>query len=72
MPPYAARRIAQLAWRKASLCAGGECLEIAQRDGMIMLRDSTGPRGTVLHCAAGEWRSFVGDIKAGKFDGLRS
>jgi hypothetical protein len=61
----------QKPWRKAGRCAGGECIEVAQRDGAIMLRDSMQPRGTVLRCAAEEWRSLVADIKAGSFDGLR-
>jgi hypothetical protein len=72
MPTHEAGRTILPAWRKASLCATGECVEVAQGDGVVMLRDSTQPRGTVLHCAAAEWRSLIGGIKAGAFDGLRS
>jgi hypothetical protein len=71
MPTYEAGWTAQPAWRRASLCAGGECVEVAQWSGAIMLRDSTQPRGTVLHCTGAEWRSLVAGIKAGSFDGLR-
>jgi len=71
MPTYEAGWTAQPAWRRASLCAGGECVEVAERDGVIMLRDSTQPGGTVLQCTGAEWRLLVGSIKAGSFDGLR-
>jgi hypothetical protein len=53
-------------WRKASFCASGECIEVAQRDGGIILRDSTQPFGRVLHWGAGEWRAFVRTIKTGE------
>lgn len=72
MPVFEAGQEALLTWRTASRCAGGECVEVAQRDGVMMLRDSTQPRGTVLHCTGAEWRSLVGSIKAGSFDGLRT
>lgn len=62
----------QPAWRRASYCAAGECVEVAQRDGVIMLRDSTQPHGSVLHYAAEEWRSFVRNVRAGEFTELSS
>jgi hypothetical protein len=71
MPTYEAGLTMAPAWRKASFCAGGECIEVAGRDGVIMLRDSTQPGGTVLQCAASEWRSLVANIKAGSFDDRR-
>jgi Domain of unknown function (DUF397) len=61
-----------LAWRTASFCQSGECIQVAQRDGLIILRDSTRPRGTLLHYDAGIWRCFIRDVKAGEFDDLRS
>lgn len=70
MPSYGARQTGQPAWRKASFCASGECVEVAQRDGMIVLRDSKDPRGSMLHYTAEEWQSFVRGIKAGEFDHL--
>jgi hypothetical protein len=45
---------------------------VAQQGDVVLLRDSVQPRGAVLHCDAGEWRSFVGYVKAGQFDGLGS
>ena len=61
-------RLAQPVWRTASFCASGECVEIAERDGMIILRDSTQPAGRILHYGAEEWRFFVRRIKAGEFN----
>lgn len=58
------------AWRKASFCASGECVEVAQQAGMILLRDSKRPRGGVLRYTAEEWESFVRGVKAGEFDDL--
>jgi len=49
----------QPAWRMASFCASGECIEVARRDDLIVLRDSTQPHGSMLYYAAEEWRSFV-------------
>jgi Domain of unknown function (DUF397) len=59
------------AWRKASWCASRECVEVAGRDGVILVRDSAQPRGAVLECTATEWRSLIAVIKAGSSDGCR-
>lgn len=56
------------AWRTASFCAAGECVQVAQRDGVIMLRDSAQPDGDVLRYAPEQWRSFLRTVKAGEFD----
>jgi hypothetical protein len=60
----------QPAWRTASFCASGECVEVAQGDDLIILRDSTRPQGSMLHYGAAEWRAFIGTVKAGEFDNL--
>jgi hypothetical protein len=62
----------QSSWRTASRCTGGECVQVAQRDDAIILRDSTQPNGVVLDWTPGEWRSFISDIKAGHFGAARS
>jgi len=61
-------RLGEPAWRKASFCASGECVEVAQQDGMIVLRDSKEPGGSLLRYTAEEWQSFVLGVKAGEFD----
>lgn len=67
-----AGQAAQPAFRTASFCGATECVEVAQRDGMIVLRDSTQPHGTMLHYAARDWGSFVRNIKSGQLDDLGS
>jgi hypothetical protein len=59
-------------WRKASFCASGECVEIAERNGMIVLRSSNGLalRPRRVQYTAKEWQTFVRGIKAGEFDDL--
>jgi len=63
------RRATETAWRKASFCAAGECVEVAQQDRGVALRNSTDPC-VVLRCTIEEWRSFVRGVKAGEFDYL--
>jgi hypothetical protein len=59
----------QPTWRKSSFCASGECVEVAQQKGKIVLRDSDEPRGSV-HYTAEEWQAFLRGVKAGEFDDL--
>jgi hypothetical protein len=59
--------LGHLAWRKASFCASGECVEVAERDGVVILRDSTQPSGRMLHWGAEEWRIFIRTLKTGEF-----
>ncbi len=70
--PDEAGRAAQPAFRTASFCTGGECVEVGQQDGMIVLRDSTQPHGIMLHYAVEDWGSFVRNIKSGQLNGLGS
>lgn len=69
MPSYGAKQ-SEPAWRKSSFCASGECVEVAEYNGMIMVRDSKEPGGSVLRYTTEEWQSFVKGIKAGEFDHL--
>lgn len=76
MLSFGARQTEQPAWRKASFCASGECVEVAQRNGMIILRSPNGPRGVSVgprrrvRYTSQEWQTFVRGIKAGEFDDL--
>ena len=63
-------RLTELDWRKASMCQSGECVEVAQQDGMIVLRSSKDP-DSILSYTAMEWQSFLRGIKAGEFDDHR-
>ena len=57
--------------RTAALCANSECIEVAQVDGEVQMRNSAHP-SVVLRCSIEEWRLFAGGIKAGDFDDLDS
>jgi hypothetical protein len=71
MPANQVGRAVLHAWRRASFCASGECIEVTQRDDMILLRDSAQPSGGKLRYPAATWESFVRTIKSGKLDSLR-
>lgn len=61
------RQAEQPIWRRASFCGSGECVEVAELNGMVVMRDSKDPHGPMLRYTADEWRSFVRAIKAGEF-----
>jgi hypothetical protein len=65
-----ARQTGQPSWRRASFCASNECVEVTQRNGMIVMRNSKEPSGRVLHYTTEEWQSFIRGVKAGEFDGF--
>ncbi len=52
-------------WRKASLCQSGECVEVAQLNGAVAMRDSG---GHTLRYTTEEFRFLVRAIKAGEYD----
>jgi uncharacterized protein DUF397 len=55
-------------WRRSSFCAGGECVEVARLDDMIVMRDSKDPDGHMLSYTTEEFRFLVRSIKAGDND----
>jgi hypothetical protein len=59
-------------WRRASLCQSGECVEIGELNGMIVMRDFKDPGGSMLHYTTEQFRFFVRPIKAGEYDCLGS
>lgn len=56
----------EISWRKSSYSggSGGNCVEIADRAGRVLVRDTkqagTGP---VLAFTASAWRRFAGELK---------
>jgi predicted secreted Zn-dependent protease len=59
-----------ITWVRASFCGGGECVEVARSDGMILVRDSKQPAGSVLQYSSAEWQAFISGVKTGEFDHL--
>jgi hypothetical protein len=58
-----------IVWRKSSYCAAGECIEIAQKNDVILMRSTLAPRAVVRFTAA-EWRAFSQGLQAGEFRDL--
>jgi hypothetical protein len=52
-------------WRKStySNANGGNCVETASNDGVILVRDTTDRDGGTLAVPAGVWKAFTGTIK---------
>ncbi|MFJ5105283.1 DUF397 domain-containing protein [Streptomyces sp. NPDC088554] len=56
-------------WRKSSYSGGGsgggDCIEIADRTEVRVIRDSKNPHRAVLVFPADNWSSFIGAVKRG-------
>jgi hypothetical protein len=62
-------RIDDLRWRKSSFSGNGgaSCVEVADHDGMILVRDTKDRgRGPVHRYTSGEWRAFIAGIRNGE------
>lgn len=56
-------------WKKSSRSSGnGQCVEMAELDGAVALRDSKDPTGPVLVFTSAEWAAFLAGAKDGEFD----
>jgi hypothetical protein len=56
-------------WRKASYCHAGECAEVLEEDGEILLRSTRAP-GVVVRLTAAEFQAFAKGVAAGEFSDL--
>jgi hypothetical protein len=61
------RRSKASVWRRASCCAGGECVEVSRHGDEVMLRSSN-DHVLVLTCRLAGWRALIRAIRAGEFD----
>lgn len=61
------REAARSGWRRASMCGGGECVEVVSAEGRVRLRNSMNPSVAVT-VSRTEWRAFIEGVKAGEFD----
>ena len=56
-------------WHKSSHSTNNGCVEVAQIDDQIAVRDSKDPSGPVLVFTPHEWRAFLAGVRDGEFDG---
>jgi hypothetical protein len=57
-------------WRKATHSINnGACVEVATTARAVLIRDSEDADGAILRYSAGSWRSFVANVRTGRFDG---
>jgi Domain of unknown function (DUF397) len=52
-----------ITWRKSTASAGGSCLEAADHDGLVLVRDSMNPDGVLLSLTPAAWCAFLTDIR---------
>jgi hypothetical protein len=52
------------AWRKSSYSNGdgGDCVEVAQPEARLLVRDSKRPTGDVMTVGSDAWAAFVGGL----------
>jgi hypothetical protein len=56
-----------LSWRRSSRCNGGSCVEVAELDSVIMIRDSAEPGNTPIIVSRDAWLNFVLGVRIGLF-----
>ena len=54
-------------WRKSSHSggSGGDCIEVADQAGRLLVRDTKDRAGTTLRFSSAAWRRFIGQVKTG-------
>jgi Domain of unknown function (DUF397) len=50
-------------WRKSSYSGEGNCLELSDQAGRVLVRDTQDRQGPVLTVSARAWREFVGQVQ---------
>lgn len=53
-------------WQRSTRCASGTCVEVAEADGVILVRDSKHPEQPPLNFSHAEWETFLDGIVAGE------
>jgi Domain of unknown function (DUF397) len=55
-------------WRKSTYSGStaGNCVELGQMPGLVLVRDTTDREGVTLPVSPSEWRAFASRIKGGQ------
>jgi hypothetical protein len=58
--PQVTTDLSRVQWRTSTRSGGnGSCVEVADFDGAIAVRDSKGRQGPVLMCSPSQWTRFL-------------
>jgi hypothetical protein len=60
--------LARAEWRKSTLSAASDCVEVAVVDEQVAVRDSKHKDGAILLFTPLEWKAFIGGVRKGEFD----
>jgi Domain of unknown function (DUF397) len=64
--PSRQSRHSTLDWRTSKASGGsGECVEVANGEKSVLVRDSRNPSGAMLEFSPGQWSSFMRRVRAG-------
>lgn len=57
-------------WRKSSFSEAGNCVEVADRGDLVLVRDTKlSARSAVLKFSPPQWREFIGALNEGLLPG---
>ncbi|MFI6860841.1 DUF397 domain-containing protein [Streptomyces sp. NPDC050421] len=57
----------ELVWRTSSYSSGnGQCVEVADAQGAVPVRDSKDATGPVVSFSGHSWSAFIADVKAAR------
>jgi hypothetical protein len=56
-------------WHMSSRCSSGGTVEVKVTEKVVLVRDSTDPRGGELAFSTSMWRAFLATIKSGDLNG---
>ncbi len=60
--------MSELKWRKSTRSEQYNCVEVALVSDGALVRDSKSPEETRVGVSAGQWRSFLTQVRAGRYD----